>query len=105
MDKYFDHESVKVILDREREAIRLKWKGKVPLEIYKEALITCSDLMIKEGIHKILVDQREIEILSETAQKWLYREWFPKLIDTSAPILKWQLSPPPLPFGIYQARA
>ena len=98
MDKYFDHECVKVILDREREAIRLKWKGKVPLDIYKEALITCSNLMIKEGIYKILVDQREIEILSDTAQKWLYREWFPKLIDTIGSNIKMAIIPSPITF-------
>jgi len=98
MEIYFDHQGVKLMLDRERKVVRLKWKGKVPLEIYQEALLACKSLMVQEGIQKILVDQREIEILSEKAQKWLYREWFPELIQTIGSNIKMAIIPSPITF-------
>ena len=94
----YEHEQVKLIYSQQNGLVKITWKGKISLEIYQEALNSCLELMKNHQIRRLLVDQREVQPLSEAAQKWLYKVWFPELIMQVGANIRLAILPSPSTF-------
>lgn len=98
MELLFEHDQVKLNFNPEKHLIKINWKGKISLQIYQQALNMTLEVMKNRQVRRILVDQREIKPLDETAQKWLYRQWFPNLIGELGPKIRLAIIPSPITF-------
>jgi len=98
MQVIYEKPQVKLFHDEERQLVRITWYGKIPLEVYQEALGFCLEYMADHKIRRILVDQREIQPLSEQAQKWLYKTWFPLLFESVGSDIRMAIIPSPITF-------
>lgn len=98
METIYENQFVKLDFDQDKAVIKIIWRGKIPFDIYKEALNFCLDFMTTQGLGQILVDQRSIQPLDEQAQKWLYKTWFPKLFEHMGTNISMAILPSPITF-------
>lgn len=75
----FEHENVSISYEADQDQIQLVWRGKPTLEIYKNALNHCYQLVAQHHCHKFLIDQRQLEYVGAEAQAWLSVTWVPRV--------------------------
>ncbi|UJP64561.1 hypothetical protein [Mongoliitalea daihaiensis] len=105
MQIIFEQPLVKIFHDEDRESIRFVWKGKIPMDIYQEALNFGLDYMIQHDIKRIFVDQREIQPLTDAQQKWLYKVWFPVLFERLGENIRMAILPSAVTFRAISSKS
>ena len=79
MEKLFEHSQVDLYWNKANHYLRLEWRDRVDLEVYKSALLKCLEMVEKHQVVCFLVDQRALEFVGSEAQAWLSIRWFPML--------------------------
>lgn len=105
MQIIYEQALVKIFHDVDRESVRFVWKGKIPMETYQEALNFGLKYMADHQIKRILVDQREIQPLTDAQQKWLYKTWFPVLFESLGENIRMAIIPSPITFRTISSKS
>lgn len=105
MEIIYEQPLVKIFHDMDRECVRFVWKGKIPMEAYQEALNFGLEFLSKKQIKRILVDQREIQPLTDAQQKWLYKTWFPSLFERLGENIRMAIIPSPITFRTISSKS
>jgi hypothetical protein len=105
MQIIYEQPLVKIIYDEDRECMRFVWKGKIPMDLYQDALNVGLEYMAAHQIKRILVDQREIQPLTDAQQKWLYKTWFPVLFDRLGEDIRMAIIPSPITFRTISSKS
>ena len=79
MENLFEHSQVDLYWNKANHYLRLEWRDRVDLEVYKSALLKCLEMVEKHQVVCFLVDQRALEFVGSEAQAWLSIRWFPML--------------------------
>ena len=79
MEKLFEHPQVDLYWNKTDGYLRLDWRDRVALDVYKDALSKCLEMVEQYQIVRFLIDQRALEYVGSEAQAWLSVKWFPAL--------------------------
>jgi len=79
MEKLFEHSQVDLYWNKTENYLRLDWRDRVELEVYKNALLKSLEVVEQHQVVRFLIDQRALEYVGSEAQAWLSVKWFPAL--------------------------
>ncbi|HAS44105.1 MAG TPA: hypothetical protein DCS93_26745 [Microscillaceae bacterium] len=79
MEKLFEHSQVDLYWNKTENYLRLDWRDRVELEVYKNALLKSLEVVEQHQVVRFLIDQRVLEYVGSEAQAWLSVKWFPAL--------------------------
>lgn len=79
MEVIFQHPNVTVSFNEEKGYLRLDWRENPPIDVYKEALMSCLPIIEAHQLHDFLIDQSALNFVGSEAQAWLSVVWFGKL--------------------------
>jgi hypothetical protein len=78
---HLEKDYVVIEYDGSLDAAKLRWRGFVDGEKFREALNEGLVLVEQESADNWFADLRELETVAEEDQQWSNEEWFPRAID------------------------